>query len=147
MREPVICFNQKSESFTKYMQANFSQMCHWATLSCKSKLCNASRAEKGRAKGAACGLHVGKVSATTWKKPKGYEEVTPFGAQSFKTENSCSKLVSLRLYLSLLWGCQIRCIHCTTTILVSKQPLPHSEVIWHGSTLMQGIPLCPLLQW
>ena len=39
MREPVICFNQKSESFTKNMQANFSQMCHWATLSCKSKLC------------------------------------------------------------------------------------------------------------
>ena len=114
MREPVICFNQKSESFTKNMQANFSQMCHWATLSCKSKLCNASRAEKGRAKGAGCGLHVGKVSATTWKKPKGYEEVTPFGAQSFKTENSCSKLMSLRLYISLLWGCQIRCIHCAT---------------------------------
>lgn len=59
MREPVICFDQKSESFTKNMQANFSQMCHWATLSCKGKLCSAPRAEKGRAKGAGCGLHVG----------------------------------------------------------------------------------------
>lgn len=114
MREPVICFNQKSESFTKNMRANFSQMCHWATLSCKGKLCNASRAEKGRAKGAGCGLHVGPKYLPQRGRSLKDMRRWPHLALSLLTENSCSKLASLRLYLSLLWGCQIRCIHCAT---------------------------------
>lgn len=91
MREPVICFNQKSESFPKNIQADFSQMCHWATLSCKGKLCNGFWNRKAKGEGGWLWVTCWpKASATKWKKPKGYDEVAPFGARSFKTENSCS---------------------------------------------------------
>lgn len=66
-------------------------MCHWATLSCKGKLCNGFWNRKAKGEGGWLWVTCWpKASATKWKKPKGYDEVAPFGARSFKTENSCS---------------------------------------------------------